>query len=218
MTKKTLLAVLVMAGASSLFGAAAAEVPRSSQELTSAELTQVALGWSVKKTVLGKIVYNDAGEKIGIVDDVIVAPDSRAAFLLIGTGGFIGPGGHDVAVAMTQVRNHGGNLEMAGATREALKAMAPFDYGNDTANRYRLATSAEQDVKKAKARLTELDQKAAGASGDAKLKLEEQIAGLQKNLKLAEQNLGELKRATARRWKALESDVSTATARLREAP
>jgi hypothetical protein len=218
MTKNTPLVLLLIAGATSLIGTAAAQVVSPPQTgLTAPELTQVALGWSVKKGVLGKPVYNDAGEKIGNVDDVIIAPDKRASFLLIGTGGFIGLGGHDVAVSTAQVQNHAGKLEMPGATKEALKAMPAFDYANDTANRYRFVASAEQDVARAKAKLTELDQKAAGMKGDAKLKLDQQIGELQKDLKLAEQKLAELKRAAASQWKGLESDVSAATARLREA-
>jgi hypothetical protein len=33
--------------------------------------------WSVKKTILDKEVYNDAGEKIGNVEALIIAPDKR---------------------------------------------------------------------------------------------------------------------------------------------
>jgi hypothetical protein len=42
-----------------------------------AELRDVTTGWSAKLQVLGKNVFNDKGETIGKIDDIIVAPDKR---------------------------------------------------------------------------------------------------------------------------------------------
>ena len=64
----------------------------------------VALGWSAKKKILGKAVYNDKNEKIGTVDDIIIAPDRAVSFAIIGVGGFVGIGKHDVAIPMNQIR------------------------------------------------------------------------------------------------------------------
>jgi hypothetical protein len=41
------------------------------------EMKAVALGWSAKKQILDKDVYNDSNEKVGEVEDLIVAPDKR---------------------------------------------------------------------------------------------------------------------------------------------
>ena len=38
------------------------------------EVKILAVGWSAKKNILGKAVYNDNNEKIGTIDDVI-SPD-----------------------------------------------------------------------------------------------------------------------------------------------
>ena len=40
-----------------------------------AEMREVTLGWSVKRTILGQPVYNDKNERVGSVDDLIVTPD-----------------------------------------------------------------------------------------------------------------------------------------------
>ncbi|MBZ8143272.1 photosystem reaction center protein H, partial [Rubrivivax gelatinosus] len=44
-------------------------------ETSVTESTRLAMGWSVKKTLLGKSIYNDAGQKVGEVEDLIIAPD-----------------------------------------------------------------------------------------------------------------------------------------------
>ena len=41
------------------------------------ELKVVAVGWSVKKQILGKTVYNENNQKVGRIDDLIVR-DGRA--------------------------------------------------------------------------------------------------------------------------------------------
>jgi hypothetical protein len=54
------------------------------------ESTQLAAGWSVKKTLMGKTIYNDAGKKVGKVDDLIISPDKKLTYVIVGAGGFIG--------------------------------------------------------------------------------------------------------------------------------
>jgi PRC-barrel domain len=49
-----------------------------------AELRDVTTGWSVKRQVLGKTVFNDSGDGIGKVDDIIVAPDKAVSYAIIG--------------------------------------------------------------------------------------------------------------------------------------
>jgi sporulation protein YlmC with PRC-barrel domain len=88
----------------------------------------VAKGWSAKKDVLGKAVYNDKNEKIGHVDDVVLSPDRKASFAVIGTGGFVGLGKHDVAIPFSQLQPSGNKLMLPGATKDALKALPEFQY------------------------------------------------------------------------------------------
>jgi len=96
-----------------------------------AELRDVTTGWSAKRQVLGKTVFNDGGDGIGKVDDIIVAPDKAVSYAVIGTGGFLGGGRHDVAIPVSQIKQQSdGKFILAGATKDALKAMPPFEYAN----------------------------------------------------------------------------------------
>src|SRR5437667_21598 len=62
------------------------------------EVKIVASGWSSKKQILGKTVFNENNEKVGKIDDLIVAPTGELSFVIIGAGGFAGVGRHDVAI------------------------------------------------------------------------------------------------------------------------
>ncbi|OYU95858.1 MAG: photosystem reaction center protein H, partial [Burkholderiales bacterium PBB5] len=95
------------------------------------ESTLLAMGWSVKKSLLGKAIYNDAGQKVGKVEDLIVAPDKNVSYVIVGAGGFVGIGRHDVAVSIAQIQPKAGKLVMAGATKDSLKAMPEFAYATD---------------------------------------------------------------------------------------
>jgi len=96
-----------------------------------AELRDVTTGWSAKRQVLGKTVFNDGGDGIGKVDDIIVAPDKAVSYAIIGAGGFLGVGRHDVAIPVSQIKQQGdGKFVLAGATKDAIKAMPPFEYAN----------------------------------------------------------------------------------------
>ena len=125
------IAVLVMAGL--IVGAAAggvvAQVAGSATIAISVEeLKMVAVGWSAKKKILGKDVYNDKGEKIGVVDDLIITPDKSVSYAIIGVGGFIGIDKHDVAIAVSWFKEDKGKIVLAGATKDVLKAMPKFVY------------------------------------------------------------------------------------------
>jgi hypothetical protein len=72
-------------------------------------------------------VYNDRNAKIGVVDDLIITPDKSVSYAIIGAGGFLGMGKHDVAVP-GQFKEDKGRIVLAGATKDALKAMPKFEY------------------------------------------------------------------------------------------
>jgi sporulation protein YlmC with PRC-barrel domain len=99
--------------------------------VAAAELKEIVLGWSAKKKILGKNVYNEKNEKIGKVDDIIITPDKSVSYLIIGAGGFVGLGKHDVAIPVAQIQMQDGKLLLPGATKEAVKALPPFEYAKD---------------------------------------------------------------------------------------
>jgi len=96
--------------------------------VTKEEIKAVMEGWSAKKAILGKAVYNDKNEKIGTIDDLIITPDRSVSYAIIGAGGFLGIGKHDVAIPMSQLKLEKDKFTLPGATKEALKAMPKFEY------------------------------------------------------------------------------------------
>ena len=95
--------------------------------VTQEEMKVVMTGWSAKKDILGKVVYNDKNEKIGTVDDLIVSPNRTVTFAIVSVGGFLGMGKHDVAIPVKNLKGEG-KLMLSGATKEALKALPEFKY------------------------------------------------------------------------------------------
>lgn len=92
------------------------------------EMKAVALGWSVKRQILGQAVYNEQKQRVGKIDDLIIAPDTAVSFVIVGAGGFVGLGRHDVAVPVTQLKQQDGKFVLPGATKEAIKALPKFEY------------------------------------------------------------------------------------------
>jgi sporulation protein YlmC with PRC-barrel domain len=92
------------------------------------ELRDVTTGRSAKRQVLGKKVFNDNGETVGNIDDIIVAPDKAVSYAIIGAGGFLGVCRHDVAIPVSQLKEDGRRFILAGASKGAIKAMPEFEY------------------------------------------------------------------------------------------
>ena len=217
MKKTLLLTLLALSGALGTAGLASAQVAGSTTlGISVIESAQVAMGWSVKKSVLGKTVYTESGEKIGKVEDMIITPEQYVSYLIVGAGGFIGIGRHDVAVPVAQVREQGGKLVMPGATKDVVKSMPEFSYATSTTERDRFVAAANADIAKGKATMADVEKKAAAATGDAKTKLSQQKAALAADLKGAETKMADMNKAGAKRWKEFEADVGAATARLRK--
>jgi sporulation protein YlmC with PRC-barrel domain len=212
------LATLTALGALCSAGPAAAQVAggTTTVEANVTESTRLAMGWSVKKSLMGKTLYNDAGVKVGKVEDLIIAPDKSLSYVIVGAGGFVGIGRHDVAVPVTQIQDKAGRLVMAGATKDSIKAMPEFTYATDTTKRDAFVAAADKDIAKGKAAVAGLEKKAGAAAADAKAKIDADITALQSDVKSAEAKLSEMKQATAMHWKEFEAGVSAATARLRK--
>lgn len=96
--------------------------------VTVENMKTVALGWSAKKQVLNKTVYNENKEKVGVIDDLIIAPDGSLSFAIVGAGGFVGLGRHDIAIPIEQLKTDGGTFVLPGATKAAIKALPKFEY------------------------------------------------------------------------------------------
>jgi sporulation protein YlmC with PRC-barrel domain len=93
------------------------------------EVKLVAVGWSARKDIIGKAVYNENNQRVGKIEDLIVAPDSAVSFAIVGAGGFAGLGRHDVAIPVQQIQlQDDGKFILPGATKDAIKALPKFEY------------------------------------------------------------------------------------------
>ena len=92
------------------------------------QIDAVVNGWSAKKRILGKTVYNDQKQKVGKIEDIIITPENSISFAIVGVGGFVGVGKHDVAIPVQQIQSDGDNFVLPGATKEALKSLPAFEY------------------------------------------------------------------------------------------
>ena len=112
------LATLALLGALYASGPVQAQVAGGTTTVDTSviESTTLAMGWSVKRTLMGKTIYNDSGQKVGKVEDLIISPDKSVSYVIVGAGGFVGIGRHDVAIPVTQIDDKSGKLVMPGAT------------------------------------------------------------------------------------------------------
>jgi sporulation protein YlmC with PRC-barrel domain len=122
------IVLLVIASLVIAVGAADSVAQTAGVSVSTVELRDVAAGWSAKKQILGKGVYNDAGDKVGEINDLIVTPAKAVSYAVVGVGGFLGMGEHEIAVPVGKLKQEQGKIVLRGATKEALKAAPKFEY------------------------------------------------------------------------------------------
>lgn len=125
---KTMILVAIVSLVIAAGAADSAAQTAGSTLISKEQLREVSTGWSAKKQILGKDVYNQAGEKVGDINDLIVAPSRAFAYAIVGVGGFLGMGEHNVAVPVSKLKQQMGKIVLSGATKEALKAAPKFEY------------------------------------------------------------------------------------------
>ncbi len=104
---------------------------------TSVEQQQlVAEGWRASK-LLHSAVYNDQNQRIGKIDDLVIAPDGTVSVAVIDVGGFLGVGRHRVAVPVEQFSALSPRIVLPGASKQALKALPQFAYARQANERRR---------------------------------------------------------------------------------
>ena len=50
------------------------------------------------------------------------------SYVIVGAGGFVGLGRHEVAIPINQLQEQDGKYVLSGATKEAIKALPKFEY------------------------------------------------------------------------------------------
>src|SRR4051794_18268563 len=100
MTMKYLTAALLSTAL--LTGTAVAQNANSSSDRPAASTGQHE-GWRASKLV-GVDVYNEANEKIGDINEVILDKSGKVSNVILGVGGFLGMGEHYVAVSYDKLK------------------------------------------------------------------------------------------------------------------
>ena len=150
------------------------------------------------------------------MEDLIIAPDRSVSYVIVGAGGFIGIGRHDVAIPVTQIQEKAGRLVMSGATKDTIRNLPEFVYATPAAQRDAFFAGADRDIARGRAAVATLEKKASAAASDDKARINGDLGAVQADLKAAESRVADMKQAGAARWREFEADVSAATARLRK--
>ena len=103
-------------------------LPQAGVALVKVDLSVVGQGYRMSK-LLGSSVNNDKSEKIGTIDDII-SDKKQLNFAILQVGGFLGVGGHLVAIPYESlvIDDKGQKVTLPGASKEALKNLAEFRY------------------------------------------------------------------------------------------
>jgi hypothetical protein len=97
-------------------------------QLVQVDVNVVAQGYRVSK-LTGRSVTNEKNERIGTIDDFVVARN-YSLFAVLQIGGFLGMGGHLVAVPYDSlpIDDEGSKIQLRGASKDALKKLTEFKY------------------------------------------------------------------------------------------
>lgn len=108
---------------------ALAEVKKQTVLLTEVDPVVLATGWRATD-IIGAKVYNDAGEDIGKLEDMIITKSGTVPYAVVSVGGFLGMDAHHVVVAASALELMDKKLTLHGATAATLKALPNFDFAS----------------------------------------------------------------------------------------
>jgi hypothetical protein len=94
------------------------------------DVMKLAAGYRSSK-IVGSPVVNDANEKIGEVDDLLVEPSDKVLFAVLSVGGFLGMGERLVVVPFSSLQISGKKVMLPGGTKDTLKALPEFKYATE---------------------------------------------------------------------------------------
>jgi sporulation protein YlmC with PRC-barrel domain len=98
-----LLSTAVMGGAAFAQSAQPADRAAPAATAQSAEKMMLKDNWRASK-LMGLNVYNEANEKLGDINELLVDKSGKINAVVIGIGGFLGMGEHDIAVSMDKLK------------------------------------------------------------------------------------------------------------------
>jgi sporulation protein YlmC with PRC-barrel domain len=133
--ERAMKGILATASALTLLVAAAAmQQPANAATaiaLVRIDVAIVAQGYRASE-LIGHAVTNDKNEDIGKIDDLMIGRDTRALVAILQVGGFLGIGGHLVAIPYKSLvfKDAQNKIILPGATKEALSSLNEFKYAH----------------------------------------------------------------------------------------
>lgn len=97
------------------------------QTVVNMNVSNVSSGWRATK-IIGATIFNEADERIGTIDDLIVSRTDRIPYAIISVGGFLGMGSKLIAVPTANLQFSMDHTLMAGADKDTLKSLPAFTY------------------------------------------------------------------------------------------
>jgi sporulation protein YlmC with PRC-barrel domain len=124
-TLATLLLICGLGTAAPIF----AQAVKQTIVLTEVDPTVLATGWRASD-IMGAKVYDDMGNDIGKLEDMIITSSGTVPYAVVSVGGFLGIDAHHVVVAVSALELVGEKLTLHGATKETLKALPNFTFAS----------------------------------------------------------------------------------------
>jgi sporulation protein YlmC with PRC-barrel domain len=123
MKRYTMILAVVMVA----FAAAAPAMAQNEAQSSSSYMTADHSMRSSK--LIGMVVYNDRGDKIGVIDDIMLPARGGEVTAAISVGGFLGVGAKLIKVPLSHVQFTSNKPMMVGdGTKTALMAMPYYTY------------------------------------------------------------------------------------------
>ena len=105
-------------------GVALAHVAQARQPVSKRALIQ---GFSARRHVLGQKVYNDQGELVGRIEDLVLAKRA-VSHVIVGVGGFLGVATCLVAIPVGEFNRRDDRIVLQGANKKTIRALPRFEY------------------------------------------------------------------------------------------
>lgn len=100
----TAVAAVALIGAGAVAQTTPSPTPAPPAATTSTAPTQQQSGQWRGSQLIGLDIYNNKGEKVGDVTELITSSNGQVEALVVGVGGFLGMGRHDVALRWADFR------------------------------------------------------------------------------------------------------------------
>lgn len=125
----TLLASASLIASLGLVIPALAEATKQTTVLSEIDPVVLATGWRTSD-IIGAKVYNDAGEDIGKLEDLIITTSGTVPYAVASVGGFLGMDADHVVVAASALELMGEKLRLHGATLDSDKVLPNFEFAS----------------------------------------------------------------------------------------